>query len=156
MVVTMLGIGRNVVANETLLVGQRGEVLVAVIAVGGTGCIGAYLVKPVCSLYGVPYTPASAVPVPAAGAAGASATAFTAAGPEVPVTPALAVVTAAEKTPVIPESVNRDEKLVTVPPAVAVEIIPKKLHFISISSSAEHQSMLTMRLGSILLFQLVP
>ena len=38
------------VAKETDEVGQRGDVFVAVIAVGGTGCMGAYLVKPVCKL----------------------------------------------------------------------------------------------------------
>lgn len=48
--VTILGIGKNVLANTTLEVGHRGLVFVAVIAVGGTGCIGAYFVNPVCSL----------------------------------------------------------------------------------------------------------
>ena len=46
----MLGIGKYVLANATEEVGQRGEVFVAVIAVGGTGCIGAYFVRPVCKL----------------------------------------------------------------------------------------------------------
>ena len=51
-----------------------------------------------------------------------------AAGPVVPETVARASVTAAEKTPVIPDIVNRLEKLVMVPPAVAVQIIPRKLY----------------------------
>ena len=104
---TILGRGKNVAANETLLVGNRGEVFVAVIAVGGTGCIGAYFVKPVCRLYGVPYTPASTVPV--APPAAALTTALTAGGPVVPVTVPSAVITAAGKTPVIPVSVKRLE-----------------------------------------------
>jgi hypothetical protein len=49
-VVTMLGIGKNVLANTTLLVGHNGAVFVAVIEVGGTGCMGAYFVRPVCRL----------------------------------------------------------------------------------------------------------
>jgi hypothetical protein len=48
--VTMLGIAKYVLAKETDEVGQSGDVFVAVIAVGGTGCMGAYLVKPVCWL----------------------------------------------------------------------------------------------------------
>jgi hypothetical protein len=47
MVVSMLGMARKVVAKETDEVGQRGDVLVAVIAVGGAGCMGAYFVSPV-------------------------------------------------------------------------------------------------------------
>ena len=86
--------------------------------------MGAYFVRPVCRLYGVPYTP-SAVPV--AAAAAALVTSLTVSGPVVPETVAKAVVTAAEKIPVIPVSVNRFEKFVTVPPAVAVLIIPRKL-----------------------------
>jgi hypothetical protein len=128
--VTILGIGKYVLANTTLEVGHNGTVFVAVIAVGGTGCIGAYFVKPVCSLYGVPHAPASVVPDAAPLAA--LATLLTVAGPAVPETLARAVVTAAEKVPVMPVRVKRLEKFVTVPPAVAVEIIPRKLSFISI------------------------
>lgn len=124
-VVTILGIGKNVLANTTLEVGHSGLVFVAVIAVGGTGCIGAYLVKPLCSLYGVPHAPSAAVPD--APPAAACTTLFTVAGPVVPDTVARAVVTAAEKVPVMPVRVKRLEKLVTVPPAVAVLIIPRKL-----------------------------
>jgi hypothetical protein len=49
-VVKTLGIGKYVLANTTEEVGQRGDVFVAVIAVGSTGCMGAYLVKPVCNV----------------------------------------------------------------------------------------------------------
>jgi hypothetical protein len=94
-----------VLARTTLLVGHNGLVFVAVIAVRGTGCMGAYFVKPVCSLYGVPQAPAAALDPPAA----AAATLLTVAGPLVPETVARAVVTAAEKTPVIPVRVKRLE-----------------------------------------------
>jgi hypothetical protein len=50
MVVWMLGIGKKVVAITTEEVGHSGDVFIAVIEVGGIGCIGAYLVSPVCSL----------------------------------------------------------------------------------------------------------
>ena len=46
-VVTILAMGKWVVARETEDVGKRGAVLVAVMADPGTGAIGAYLVKPV-------------------------------------------------------------------------------------------------------------
>jgi len=49
-VVTWLAIGKKVLAKTTEEVGQRGDVFVAVIAVGGTGCMGAYFVSPVCKL----------------------------------------------------------------------------------------------------------
>jgi hypothetical protein len=45
-VVTILGIGKNVLARETEDVGHRGDVFVAVIAVPGIGCMGAYFVRP--------------------------------------------------------------------------------------------------------------
>lgn len=54
MVVWMLGIGRKVVAIDTLLVGYNGFVFFAVTLVGGTGCIGAYRVGPVCIVYSTP------------------------------------------------------------------------------------------------------
>lgn len=104
----MLGIGKNVLAKTTEEVGQRGEVLVAVILVGGRDCIGAYLVNPVCKLYGVPYAPSAAAPA-APAAAPAAATLLTVAGPVVPETVARAVWTAGEKTPVMPVRVNRSE-----------------------------------------------
>lgn len=44
----MLGRGKKVVAIVTPDVGHRGFVFVAVIFVGGTGGIGAYLVLPSC------------------------------------------------------------------------------------------------------------
>lgn len=50
MVVCTLGIGKKVVAIGTEEVGHSGDVFCAVIEVGGRGCIGAYLVRPVCWL----------------------------------------------------------------------------------------------------------
>lgn len=47
----MLGIGRKAVAITTLLVGYKGFVFFAVTVFGGTGCIGAYRVGPVCIVY---------------------------------------------------------------------------------------------------------
>jgi hypothetical protein len=125
----MLGTGKKVEARTTEEVGQSGAVFVAVILVPGTGCIGAYLVKPSCSLYGVPHAPAAAAPAPAAGAA--AATWLILSGPVVPTTVFKAAVTAALKVPVIPVRVNRFEKFVTVPPAVAVDMMPRKLTFVN-------------------------
>lgn len=101
----MLGIGKNVEANATEEVGHSGAVLVAVMAVPGTGCMGAYFVNPVCRLYGVPHAPAAAVPA----AAPAAATLLTVSGPVVPETARTAAATVAEKVPVIPVRVNRSE-----------------------------------------------
>jgi hypothetical protein len=98
----MLGIGKKVEAKDTEEVGHCGEVFVAVIAVGGTGCIGAYFVKPVCRLYGVPQAPAAldedfpVVPLSVA-------------GPSVVVIAATCAATVVEKVPVIPVRVNRLE-----------------------------------------------
>ena len=103
-VVTSLGTGRNVVANCTAEVGQSGEVLVAVIAVGGTGCIGAYFVRPVCKLYGVAHAPSPTDPV-----AAFETTLLTVGGPEVPETALTAAATVASNVPVMPVSVNRLE-----------------------------------------------
>ena len=47
---TCLGVGRKVLANDTALVGYCGVGFFFVILLGGTGCIGANLVKPVCSV----------------------------------------------------------------------------------------------------------
>ncbi len=44
---TILAIGKKVEARETEDVGNRGAVFVAVMALPGTGAIGAYLVRPV-------------------------------------------------------------------------------------------------------------
>lgn len=52
MVVTWLGVGKNVCANETELVGYCGVGFAAVIFVPGLPCIGAYLIDPVCIVYG--------------------------------------------------------------------------------------------------------
>ena len=123
-VVTILGIGKNVLARETEDVGHRGDVLVAVIAVPGTGCMGAYLVRPSCRLYGILHGPSSMASVGAL-----VATSLIGSGPVVPDTCVRAVATASEKTPVIPVRVNRGEKFVTVPPSVAVDIMPRKLQY---------------------------
>jgi len=61
--------GKNVVAKTTEDVGYRGAVLTAVILVGGTGCIGAYFMVPICAVYATPKSPATAatlLPAPAA------------------------------------------------------------------------------------------
>lgn len=100
-------IGKNVVANGTEEVGQRGVTSVFVILVGGIGCIGANLTGPVCRLYGVPHAPGSIVP-PTPGS-GAAATRFTFGGPAVPTTAAFAVATSGGKLPVIPARVKRSE-----------------------------------------------
>lgn len=55
------------------------------------------------------------------------ATSLMVSGPVVPVTASLAVCTAALKVPVMPVRVKRELQLVTVPPAVAVDIMPRKL-----------------------------
>jgi hypothetical protein len=124
----MLGIGINVLTRTTEDVGHWGVVTVFVIAVGGTGCIGAYFVRPVWEGYGIPQAPASALE--AAGFA-APARAFTDGGGAVSVTAAFPWMTAAANVPVMPVSVNRLEKVVRVPPAVAVDRRPKKLPVMS-------------------------
>jgi hypothetical protein len=95
-------------ANCTAEVGYRGAVFVAVIAVGGTGCIGAYLTVPSCRLYGTVNWPGVAgVAPPGAGAAtGAVASLLMAAGGAGPVTANAAAETAAGNTPVIPVRVK--------------------------------------------------
>lgn len=54
-------------------------------------------------------------------------TLFVTAGPVVPETAALAVMIAAEKVPVMPVSVNREEYVQIVPPADPTDNIPRKL-----------------------------
>jgi hypothetical protein len=120
----MLGIGMNVLTRTADDVGNKGTVAVLVIAVGGTGCIGAYLVRPVWDWYGIPQAPASALE--AAGFA-APAKALIDGGGAVPAIAAFPWMTGAGNTPVMPVSVNRLEKVVRVPPAVAVDRRPKKL-----------------------------
>lgn len=79
MVVTTVAAGKNVVAIFTADVGHRGVTFVAVIAFGGLGCIGAYLVSPFCWSYGIDQSPpagaagagAAGAGTPGAGAAGA-------------------------------------------------------------------------------------
>jgi len=128
----MLGIGMNVLTRTTAEVGKRGSVAVFVIAVGGTGCIGAYFVRPVWEGYGIPKAPASGAP--AAGFA-APARAFFDGGGAVSTTAAFPAMTAGANVPVIPVSVNRLEKVVRVPPAVAVDRRPKKLAIMSTKDS---------------------
>ena len=123
-VVTIFEIGKNVLARETEDVGHRGDVLVAVIAVPGTGCMGAYLVRQSCRLYGILHAPSSM-----ASSGALVATSLIESGPVVLETCVRAVVMASEKTPAIPVRVNRGEKFVTVPPSVAVDIMPKKLQY---------------------------
>lgn len=64
MVVTIEGRGKYVVATVKALVGKRGVQVFAVIFVGGTGCMGAYLVKPDWREYGTAL-PESPAPAPA-------------------------------------------------------------------------------------------
>lgn len=124
MVVCTVGFGNHVVAMETLLVGYLGEKFWAVILVGGTPCIGAYFVSPLWSAYAIPYMSS---PAPAAGAAAAAslATLSIVSGPSVPVTACAPVTAFAAVVPVSPSILNRPEKLVTVPPSFAVDIIFK-------------------------------
>jgi hypothetical protein len=55
-VVCTLPIGKNVVAIFTELVGCSGFAVLAVILVGGWGCIEAYRVAPVCMVYSTSYS----------------------------------------------------------------------------------------------------
>jgi hypothetical protein len=115
------GVGRNAVAILTLLVGYNGLVSFLVILVGGTDCIGAYLIRPVCDANGIPEFPLAASP-----AAGLAATSFavpsTIAGTLSPA--AVAAVTYAGRVdPVMPVRVKRSEKVVTRPPSGATDII---------------------------------
>jgi hypothetical protein len=103
-VVWIFGVGRNVVAILTLEVGNSGLLFFLVIAVGGTGCIGANLVRPVCIVYATPKSPC-------AGFAGAAPllVASTRAGPSVPVTDFIPSSTVCGNTPVMPEREKRGE-----------------------------------------------
>jgi len=95
----------NVVAIVYALVGCRGVAFFLVILVGGTGCIGAYLVRPVWSWYGTVHTPASgAAPAPAAAPL---LTWLTVAGPSVtPFSAVMAVMALGGVVPVIPVMLN--------------------------------------------------
>ena len=120
-VVCMLGIARIVVAIVKADVGCRGVAFFFVIFVGGTGCIGANRVKPVCIVYSTPYTLS-------AGFEGAALPVLSIlAGLSVPVTVFKPWTTASGNVPVMPEREKRGEKFVTVPPFVAVDMILKKL-----------------------------
>lgn len=92
----MFGADRYVVAIWTLLVGYKGFVLVAVTVFGGIGCMGAYLVGPVCIVYVTSYSSAA---LPAL--ATASLVVSSVAGP---VVPSMSLVsTLAPQTPDMPE-----------------------------------------------------
>ena len=107
-VVAASGVGSQVLAIFTELVGYRGLALFAVIVVPGLPCIGAYLMGPVCRVYVAEAPEATAPPAPAAPAP-AAAKLFSVAGPSVPESPERPVVTAAGKVPVIPLKENRFE-----------------------------------------------
>jgi hypothetical protein len=102
-VVWMSGIGKKVVAILTLLVGYNGLVFVAVTFVGGTGCMGAYLVGPVCIVYSTSKSPASGAAATALAGLTAATVLSTALGPLVPSIVARAVFTAASHFPSMPE-----------------------------------------------------
>lgn len=101
-----------VVAMVKALVGWRGVKALAVILVPGMGCIGAYLVKPVCDWYGMLNSSApgaAAAVVPAAGLA-LLLTLLTVGGPAVePAMAAIPCTTFGGKVPVMPVSVKRLE-----------------------------------------------
>jgi hypothetical protein len=106
----MLGRGSQVFAKLTDDVGQSGSVFVAVIMDSGTGCIGAYLVRPSCSSYGIAHgSPATDACAAAGSATAAARFVLSVEGPAVPETPAKAVLTASEKVPVMPLTVKRSE-----------------------------------------------
>lgn len=102
--VTTLGTGKKVVAIMTLDVGHRGFVFVAVIVLCGIGCIGAYLVLPTCSSYGISKpAPPTAAPSRAKAAA---IFVLSVGGPAVPGIPTKAVLIGSGNVPVIPVIVN--------------------------------------------------
>lgn len=95
---------RYVVAILNALVGFKGVALLAVILVGGTGCIGAYLMSPVCRLYAtvnMPASPAAAAVVSAAVSTGGAAVA--------PSRAVSAAATPAANVPVKPVTEKRPE-----------------------------------------------
>lgn len=100
------GTGKNVLATGTEEVGHIGAVFVAVIVLGGRGCIGAYFVSPVCMLYGMAnWSPPAGAP---GAGTGAGAAAGGATGPAVPGVPIAARISGAN-TPVMALRVNRSE-----------------------------------------------
>jgi hypothetical protein len=78
------GVGRKETAILTLLVGYSGLVSFFVILVGGTDCIGAYLIRPVCDANGMPEFPLAASPAAPGSAAALFDTPSTVAGTFVP------------------------------------------------------------------------
>lgn len=95
----MVGIGSGLFAIFTELVGYCGLGFFAVILVRGTGCIGAYLVAPVCIVYSTSNASSATLEASAASFTVVS----TADGPDVPVTSFIAAVKALEKEAVMPE-----------------------------------------------------
>lgn len=100
------GVGRKETAILTLLVGYNGLVSFFVILVGGTDCIGAYLIKPVCDANGMPEFPFAASPP--ASAAALFDVPSTIAGTFVPAAEA-AVTYVSRVDPVMPVRVKRSE-----------------------------------------------
>ena len=103
-VVLIEGIGSLVVAMFTLLVGYNGFVFVAVIFFGGTGCMGAYLVGPVCIVYAMSKSPDTGLAA-SAGLSPAATVLSTFFGPSVPLMSSRPVLSAgtAGQVPVMPE-----------------------------------------------------
>ena len=107
-VVTAAGVGSQVLAILTELVGYWALAVFAVILVPGLRCIGAYLTGPVCAVY-VTVAPAATESPSAAPLAPAAVNWFSVGGPLVPESPERPVVTVAGKVPVIPLKENRFE-----------------------------------------------
>src|SRR5215469_16894342 len=122
MVVRMVGLPINVVATVYGLLGNRGVFVLAVILLGGYGCIAAYFVGPVCIAQG-------RAKLPVAPFDGELPTSFCVGGPSVPVTDCIPVMTFWGKVPVMPLREKRGEKFVIVPPDVLCETILKKYAF---------------------------
>jgi hypothetical protein len=118
-----VGSGRNVFAMLYALVGNNGLNTLAVILVGGIGCMGAYFVSPVCRLNGVSKTsPPGAPPCPSL---------LIAPGPAVaPPSAVTAAITAGSTggPPLNPVMLKRSDQLTyEPPPVVANDVSLKKL-----------------------------
>jgi len=98
----MVGWPIKVVATEYGLLGNRGFLVLAVILVGGYGCIAAYFVKPVCIAQG-------RAKLPVAPFDGELPTSFSVGGPSVPVTDCMPVMMFWGKVPVMPLREKRGE-----------------------------------------------
>ena len=104
-VVTCFGVGRYVVAFLAELVGYNGVGFFFVIFVPALLCIGAYMVRPVCSVNGTLNGPSA----PAAGTAALSLTLFSVSGPSVPSMSLIPACTFGGKVPVMPLNEKRLE-----------------------------------------------